>query len=180
MRLQLATHLQLYSCTFRLNRIHLVQPQSCIKEVNDQLASLTVMRSIWINATLERAWRAVTEAEQLSKWYAPGSPWEIPLLTEGEKVYFHHSPNEHHAGTEVVTMAATIEQLEPLRVFAVRWDDEPTMLTSFLLAEEDGGTRVTISETGYETAAQMEGTATGYGMSMENLRDHLEGRSLPY
>lgn len=141
---------------------------------------VTVVRTIWINAPEERVWQAVTNAEQLSRWYAPGSPWEIPELKEGATLYFHHSPNEHHSGTEVVTMAATIETLDPPRRFAMRWVDEPTMLTSFILASENGGTRVTISETGYETKEQAFQTEEGYAMSLENLQAHIEGRSLPH
>jgi hypothetical protein len=54
------------------------------------------------------------------------------------------------------------------------------MVTTFLLAEENGGTRVTITESGYETQQQAKPTEKGYAMSLQNLKAHLEGRSLPY
>lgn len=147
------------------------------------MAQVTVVRSIWINSSRERVWRAVTEAEQLSRWYAPGSPWEILDLEEGATVYFHHSPNSYHTGTEVVTMRATIVTVERPHRFAVRWElevPEPAMITTFILTEEDGGTRVTLTETGYETPEQARPTEEGYAMSLENLKAHLDGRSLPY
>lgn len=60
------------------------------------------------------------------------------------------------------------------------------MTTTFRLEEENGGTRVTIHESGYETIPETErqqwfdATASGYTMSMENLKAYLEGRSVPY
>lgn len=144
------------------------------------MGDVTVVRTIWIQAPQERVWQAVTEAEQLSLWYAPGSPWEIPSLREGATLYFHHTPNEHHSGTEITTMAATIEVVDSPNRFAMRWVDEPTMVTTFLLSAENGGTRVTITETGYETKEQAQVTEEGYGMSLENLDAHIAGRSLPY
>jgi hypothetical protein len=61
-----------------------------------------------------------------------------------------------------------------------------SLVTSFLLQEENGGTRATISESGYELLPDdvrqqwMDATGGGYTMSMENLRAYVEGRSLPY
>lgn len=147
------------------------------------MESLTVVRSIWIRAEREQVWRAVTEAEQLSLWFAPGSPWEIPSLQAGAEVLFHHSPNRYHSGAEVVTLRATIEAVDPPHRFSLRWEPETsgiTMVTTFLLAEENGGTRVTITESGYETRSAVERTEQGYGMSLENLQALLEGRRLPY
>ncbi|MDQ8734634.1 SRPBCC domain-containing protein [Paenibacillus sp. LHD-38] len=147
------------------------------------MEQVTVVCSIWISAMPERVWQAVTEGEQLTLWYSPGSPWEIKELKEGEIVYFHHSPNKYHSGSEVVTMQAVIESLDSCRRFALRWDLgvlEPAMITTFLLAAEKDGTQVTITETGYESDDQTKPTKEGYAMSLENLKALIEGRSLPY
>lgn len=147
------------------------------------MGRFTVGQSIWIQVSLERAWQAVTEAGELSLWYAPGSPWDIPSLEPGATVYFHHSPNAYHTGTDVVTLRAIIEGLEPLQHIALRWDlgiPDYEMITTFLLAKEGDGIRVTMTETGYETKEQAKPTEEGYAMSLENLKAHLEGRALPY
>ena len=34
--------------------------------------------SVWINGDKEIVWSAITDAKKLTKWYAPGSPWETP------------------------------------------------------------------------------------------------------
>lgn len=147
------------------------------------MGQFTVEQSIWVQVSLKRAWEAVTEGEELSKWYSPGSPWDVAELSPGAVVYFHHVPNEYQAGTEIVTLRAIIEEVEPLQRFALRWEfsvPDYEMITTFLTAEEEGGTRVTITETGYESKEQARPTEEGYAMSLENLQAHLEGRSLPY
>lgn len=140
--------------------------------------------SIWIEAMPERAWQAVTIGEQLTQWYSPGSPWEVPKLEVGETVYFHHSPNEYHAGAEVVTLKAKIVELIGGHTFAVRWEFEAypdyEMITTFTVDAEEGGTRVTMTETGYETEEQAQQTQEGYSMSLVNLKAYLEGGPIPY
>ncbi|CAH1218544.1 hypothetical protein PAECIP111891_04748 [Paenibacillus allorhizoplanae] len=147
------------------------------------MEQFTVVQCIWIQASLERAWQAVTEGEQLTEWYSPGSPWDVLELSPGAEVYFHHAPNEYHEGTEIVTLRATIEAVEPLERFALRWEfsvPDSEMITTFLTVEEGDGTRVTITETGYETQEQAKPTEEGYAMSLENLKAYLEGHELPY
>jgi uncharacterized protein YndB with AHSA1/START domain len=144
--------------------------------------SIVVERSIWINAPVERAWRAVTEAEQLTRGYATYYAWEIPRLEVGAQIRFHNSDTE--------ILLATIAVLDPMREFTLRWDAlQPSgalLVTSFLLSEENGGTRVTLRESGYETIPADERqewfdkAGEGYCMSMENLKALLEGRSLPH
>jgi uncharacterized protein YndB with AHSA1/START domain len=135
---------------------------------------LTVQRSIWINAPRERVWRAVTESEQLQAWW--GDLWDIADLRIGAPVRFGAEPN---------VLVATIETLNPPDEFKVRWPPNPrfpvtTMSTTFLLAEENGGTRVIVIEAGYEglpddiRQSRMDSSARGYAQVMENLKAHVE------
>lgn len=142
------------------------------------MEAIAIERSIWIAAAREQAWRAVTEPEQLEKWYATNFKWEIPALQVGATVKFYNSDTD--------ILMATIEVVDPPRQFALRWQMEPELVTSFTLADENGGTRVTLRESGYEgvpadeRAAWLNQTGEGYTMSMENLKAHLEGRSIPH
>ena len=144
---------------------------------------IAVERSVWIEAPIERAWKAVTEAEQLGAWYAPSFRWEIPALDVGTRVKFYNSESE--------ILLATIEVIDPMRQFSLRWDPMADygaveLVTTFWLAEENGGTRVTIHETGYEAVLEderqqwLDSTGHGYGMSMENLKAYLEGKPIPH
>jgi len=149
------------------------------------MEKLAVERTVWIAAPRERAWRAVTEPEQLDRWYATYYRWEIPALQVGTTIKFYNKDNN----TDF--MLATIEVVDPPRQFTLRWQPDQqypamTLITSFLLEEENGGTRVTISESSYESLPDderqqwLDATGAGYTKSMENLKAHLEGRSLPY
>jgi uncharacterized protein YndB with AHSA1/START domain len=149
---------------------------------------LTVERSIWINAPRERAWRAVTEAQHLDQWYATGCNWEILTLQVGASVrFFHRAKNSSTPDT----LLAVIEVLDPPRQFTLRWQPDKInlavqLVTSFVLEEENGGTRVTIHESGYaavpseECQGGLDATDTGYMSSLENLKALLEGTPLPH
>jgi uncharacterized protein YndB with AHSA1/START domain len=141
----------------------------------------TVERSIWIAAPRERVWQAVTDPQQLERWYATNFKWEIPLLEVGATITFYHSDTD--------ILQATIEGVDPLRLFRLRWapvEQGVVLVTSFLLDEENGGTRATITETGYASLPEdqrqqwVDSTDAGYTMSMENLKAYLEGRPIPH
>jgi uncharacterized protein YndB with AHSA1/START domain len=143
---------------------------------------LKVERSIWIAAPREKVWQAITQPAQLEQWFAVGCRWEIPSLKAGEVVKFYN--------TETDIQRATIELIEPLRLFTLRWEADQeypntTLVTSLLLEEENEGTRITMTESGYETlpgdlgSERADQTAEGYRMSLETLKAYLEGRSMP-
>ena len=110
--------------------------------------AIVIERAIWVKAPIERVWQAITQPEQLKKWYAPGCDWEIPRLQAGAPVKFHN--------TETDIQLATIEVVDAPRQLRLRWqadatNSEAALNNTFWLAEENGGTRVTITQTGYES-----------------------------
>ena len=79
--------------------------------------------------------------------------------------------------------------LEPPRRLVTRsmvTPPEAPQVTTWSLEEEDGGTRLTLTHSGYELAPEdarhnnMEQNAFGFGMMMENLRAYVEGGALPF
>jgi uncharacterized protein YndB with AHSA1/START domain len=141
---------------------------------------LGVERSVWVKVAPERAWQAVTEPEQLNQWYATYYHWRISALEVGAAVKFYNKDDESDAQNAVIAV------VDPPREFTVNWQEAPKLITSFLLAAEEDGTRVTIREMGYENVPEAErqswldATAEGYSMSVENLKAFLEGRSIPF
>jgi uncharacterized protein YndB with AHSA1/START domain len=155
------------------------------KQGDKGMEKIAVERSVWIAAPRERVWQAVTEPAQLDHWYATYYRWDIPRLEVGATVKFYNKDDE----TDM--QVATIGVVDPPREFTVRWQPDQkypamTLVTSFLLEEENGGTRATILESGYEAIPADErtqwtdATGGGYTMSMENLKAHVEGRRLPH
>lgn len=136
---------------------------------------LTVERTIWIAAARERVWQTVTDPKQIGKWWPPDE-WEIPALQVGGLVKF---------GKEDAAYA-TISVLDPPNEFTLQWQANekfPTtsMITTMLLHAENGGTRLTVTEGGFETlpedirqerAAQ---TGEGYTLVLQDLKAYLEG-----
>lgn len=140
-------------------------------------AQNSVERTIWIATSLERAWQAITDPKQLDQWF--GGAWEMDALAVGATVKFYNTPDD--------VALHTIEILNPPHEFALRWyEEENPMLTTFRLAAENGGIRVTIIETGFAALSdgvrtkRLEQTGMGYTITLENLQALLEGRSLPH
>ena len=144
------------------------------------MQAIAVERSVWINAPRERVWQAVTDPDQLILWYS-SSRWEIPTLALGATVRFFNKETPEE--TDILT--ATIDVLEPPRLFTLRWSPDKTypelvQVTSFILEEENGGTRATIHESGYEGLPPdarrewMETADQGYLMSMDHLKALVE------
>ncbi|MBI1880024.1 MAG: SRPBCC domain-containing protein [Chloroflexi bacterium] len=145
------------------------------------MEKLAVERSIWINAPRERVWQAITDPKQIQQWFSPGTPWHLTTLDVGGKLYA--------LGYE--SQAGIIEVVDSPRQFTYRWEtptpDIPfTLTTTYTLEEENGGTRVTITETGFESLLEdtrqerVDQNGKSWGMALENLKAYLEGRSLPY
>ena len=138
---------------------------------------LAVERAVWISATRERVWRAITDPEQLEQWYAPGCPWEIPALQVGATVKFYN--------TDTDIQFATIETVEPLREFTLRWqldeaNPDTTLINTFRLEEENGGTHVTVTQAGYESLPeslrqqQIEQDEEAHTAIVESLKAYVE------
>ncbi len=145
--------------------------------------TFAVERSIWIAAPSERVWRAITEPTQIERWFSPGTAWTLSALEVGGRL-FHANPE-----TGAAMYTQIIERLDPpyrLVMRSVPESSEPVQATDYALREEGGGTRLTITNSGYELAPEesrwtmMEQNAFGFGMMLENIQAVVEGQDLPY
>ncbi|MFJ3387001.1 MULTISPECIES: SRPBCC domain-containing protein [unclassified Lysinibacillus] len=107
--------------------------------------------SIWIDASIATVWRAVTEEQLLTQWYAPDSTWEIPELEVGEEMIFSIMPNEQNQLAEKLPMVLTIKNVTPNREFSFYLGIEETLI-AIVLEEEKNGTTVTFNTKGYEAS----------------------------
>lgn len=114
-----------------------------------------IEKTMVMKAPRSRVWRALTSADELSDWFgvnlkgctfAPGQAARGPITIEG---YRH------------VTFEVLIEQMVPERLFSWRWhpyavdpavdySGEPRTLVVFELEEVDGGTKLTVVESGFD------------------------------
>ncbi|MFE3576406.1 SRPBCC domain-containing protein [Lysinibacillus sp. NPDC059133] len=107
--------------------------------------------SIWIDASIAAVWRAITEEQLLSQWYAPDSTLEIPKLEAGEEMILTLLPNEHNQLSEKLPMVLTIKNVTPNQEFSFYLGIEETLI-AIVLEEEQNGTTVTFNTNGYEAS----------------------------
>lgn len=136
-----------------------------------------------LRAPRSRVWRALTSAQEFSEWFgvaltdtfAPGARLRAPVT---------------HKGYEHVTWEVTIDRMEPERLLSWRWHphaiepgadyaSEPTTLVTFELEEVDGGTMLTVVESGFDRiplARRKEayrGNDEGWAAQMESIRRYV-------
>lgn len=124
-----------------------------------------ITKSIVLRAPIARVWRAVSEARELGAWF--GVDFDGPFVpgarTTGRIRPTMADPEvaklqEPHAGKPFVI---TVERMEEPRLFSFRWHpypvaadadpaNEPTTLVTFTLEEVSGGTKLLVTESGFD------------------------------
>jgi uncharacterized protein YndB with AHSA1/START domain len=114
-----------------------------------------IEKNVVLRAPRSRVWRAITTAEEFGTWFRMKLDGEI---VQGATI---HGKVTHPGYEHVCPVEMLIEELEPERYFSYRWHPyaldpkvdysvEPTTLVEFILKETDGGTAVTIVESGFD------------------------------
>lgn len=133
-----------------------------------------VRRTIEIRAPRDRVWAALTEPEQLLRWF-PTERAEVDLRPGGEAAFVWDEGADE----------AVVEVVEPPGRFVFRWrpagTERPYTTVSFRLDEIDGSTtRLTLVETGFASLAEQTreqsqaGNDEGWRKELEELKSHLE------
>ena len=136
-----------------------------------------IERTVQIDRPLDRVWTAITTAEGLGTWF--GQSAEIDLRVGGSAKL---SWDGGHAAE------LRIERLEPQTVFGYTWGvyglpdgDARRTYVEFTLTPNDGGTEVTVVESGF---AQLEpdayekafnGNTQGWKSELDELVAYLHG-----
>ncbi len=120
----------------------------------DTMSTDRIEKRVVLRAPRSRVWRAITNAEEFGTWF------RIKLdgaFTEGREVRGRITiPGYDH-----LTVDMLVERIDPERYFSYRWhpypidpkvdySGEPTTLVEFTLEQADGGTAVTIVESGFD------------------------------
>ena len=114
-------------------------------------------RTIEIQAPPERVWRALTTAEELAAWFRVTIEGAI---APGREVWMTSASPEHHG---VRFRVRFVEMTAPRR-FVWQWNPgavdpkidyskEPRTTVTFTLEPTPAGTRLTVSETGFDQVA---------------------------
>jgi uncharacterized protein YndB with AHSA1/START domain len=142
----------------------------------------SIHKQITLRATPARVWRALSDAREFSAWFGAEMRGEfVPGQLARGAVAFK--------GQELA-MELLIERLEPERLMAFRWhpfaidpsvdySHEPMTLVEIRLEPAPEGTRLTITESGFDQipaarrAQAFEMNTGGWNQQAENIARHV-------
>jgi uncharacterized protein YndB with AHSA1/START domain len=142
-----------------------------------------IRKQLLIQAPQSRVWRALTDSAQFGAWFRVHleGPFAVGQTTSGQITY---------KGWEHVRFTLQTEALEPETRFAYRWhpyavdmardySSEPMTLVEFLLQPQDGGTLVTVVESGFDklpperSAEAFRMNERGWGEQLVNIQAYV-------
>lgn len=143
-----------------------------------------IERKVLINAPRARVWRAVSDAGEFGDWF--GVNFKGKVFAEGK----HIQGKITYPGYEHLDMDVLIEQIVPQQRLSWRWhpaaidpkvdySQEPTTLVVFELQDADGGTLLTVVESGFDKiplarrADVFRMNSSGWDEQMENIKKHV-------
>lgn len=135
-------------------------------------SALMVQQSQIIAAERERVWRAITTPRHMTQWF--GMDIDFARLAVGETMTFTY---------EGTPEPATITVVEAPERFAFEWTAEPglavTTLVTFVLEAVREGTRVTVTEQGFEALPddvrdnRRDSNTNGWAIQLNNIARYL-------
>ena len=125
-----------------------------------------IEKTVHLNAPREQAWRAIIEPEQFGRWFGvrfEEGPFEVGTLTVGWITPTTVDPEvaKMQKPYEGKPFEIVVERIEEMKRFAFRWhpgavepgidySKEAMTLVEFGLEDESLGTRLTITESGFD------------------------------
>ena len=143
-----------------------------------------IERRIVLKAPRSRVWRALSNAEEFGSWFGvalKGRTFTADQRTQGKVT---------HPGYEHLTWDVLIERVEPERLLSWRWkpgavdpsvdySKEPDTLVEFTLKDVDGGTLLTVVESGFDNVPESRRldafrmNSGGWDVQMQNVERHV-------
>ena len=130
-----------------------------------------IEKTVMLRAPRRRVWEALSNVVEFSTWFRTNFVGEF---AEGATVRGRPT----FPGYEHLTIEIRIERMEPERCFSFRWHPyevdmtkdysaEPTTLVEFVLEDAPGGTKLTVTESGFDALPE--------GRRFEAFRENEKG-----
>ena len=143
-----------------------------------------IERKILLKAPRKRVWQALSNAEEFGKWFGvklQGKVFAPGQRTQGQVTY---------PGYEHINFDVTVERVESERLLSWRWHPapvekdvdysaEPTTLVVFELKDVEGGTLLSVVESGFDALPPhrrldaFRGNSEGWEMQMKAIEKHV-------
>lgn len=145
-----------------------------------------IERSILLAAPIERVWHALADADTFGSWF--GVKFDGVTFSPGKRAVGSIT----YPGYEYLKFDVEVERMEPPRLLSWRWHPAPMergrdysaetpTLVVFALKEAEGGTLLTVVESGFDQIPperRMEAfrmNSGGWDGQMENIGKHVSG-----
>lgn len=143
-----------------------------------------ITKTIELKAPISRVWQALTDHKQFGEWFRVNI--ESPFV-EGQESTGHIT----YPGYEHIQWRASIQKIEPEHMFSYTWhpyavdpdtdySDETPTLVEFRLEEIPGGTRLTVTESGFDKVPESRRLEAfrmnegGWTEQMKNIQKYVE------
>ena len=142
-----------------------------------------IEKSIELEAPVSRVWRALTDYREFGQWFRVEleGPFVPGQVSRGRITY---------PGFEHVIMQVTVQKMEHERLFSYTWhpyaidpkvdySQEPPTLVEFKLEKIPGGTRLTVTESGFDKipanrrAEAFRKNESGWAAQLQNIERHV-------
>src|SRR5436309_8816919 len=142
-----------------------------------------IEKRIELKTPVSRVWRALTDHREFGEWFRVklDGPFVPGQVSRGHITY---------PGYEHVKWEATVQRMEPERLFSFTWhpyaidpavdySKEPTTLVEFELTVVEGGTLLSVVESGFDSippSRRLEAfrmNSGGWDAQMKNIAKHV-------
>jgi uncharacterized protein YndB with AHSA1/START domain len=143
----------------------------------------SIVKSIELKAPVSAVWRALTDHREFGEWFRVklDGPFAPDQVTRGHITY---------PGYEHLTWEATVQKMEPERLFSFTWHPyaidpaidytkEPPTLVEFRLEPKDNGTLLVLTESGFDAIPKdrrfeaFRMNDNGWTIQMSNIERHV-------
>lgn len=144
-----------------------------------------IQKEIIIKAPRSRVWRAISTPAEFGAWFKvdlSGARFEAGKPTTGKMTY---------PGHEGKPFELVVDRIEPERLFSFKWHPygtdtnhdysaEPMTLIEFVLEDTAGGTKLTITESGFDAiplsrrAEAFRMNEGGWAIQIQNVKQYAE------
>jgi len=144
-----------------------------------------IEKRLELKAPVSRVWRALTDHREFGEWFrlSVEEPFSPGKVARGRIL---------HPGYEHLTWEATVQRMEPEKLFSFTWhpyaidpsvdySKEPTTLVEFKLERKGNGTMLYLTESGFDglpAGRRMEAfrmNDQGWSQQMTNVQRYVEG-----
>jgi uncharacterized protein YndB with AHSA1/START domain len=140
---------------------------------------MSVACSVWIDASRERVWQALTDPQQILQWFTPSLVLAgAEMARDGDKLVAQFGP--------MGVALASFETVNEPQQLTLRTLPDRTVTTTYTLQQENNGTHVSVTVSGFEALngnareERMAMSGAGWEQTLQNLKAFATGEELPF